>query len=51
MKDRHTVGKKWPEIVVKLAIVIVIRFDSENSVKTEWKILSNLCVFLRKPEL
>ena len=29
MKDKHAVGRKWPEMVVKWAIFIVIRFDSE----------------------
>ena len=29
MKDKHTVGRKWPEMVVKWANVIVIRFYSE----------------------
>ena len=33
MKDRHTVGKKWPEMVIKLAIVIVICFYSEYMFK------------------
>ena len=31
VKNEHTDGKKWPEMVVKLAIVIVIRFYSEYS--------------------
>ena len=29
VKDKHTVGEKWPEMVVKWALVIVICFDSE----------------------
>ena len=30
VKDKHTAGEKWPEIVGKLANVIVICFDSEQ---------------------
>ena len=35
MKDKHTVGKKWPEMVVEWAIVIVIRFYSDYRCKTQ----------------
>ena len=29
MKDKHTVGGKWPEIAVNKPFIIVIRFDSD----------------------
>ena len=43
MKDRHTVGKKWPEMVVKLAIVIVIRFYSDYTLEIFWLPKPNFC--------
>ena len=33
MKDKHTVGGKWPEIAVNKPFIIVIRFDSDYSSK------------------
>ena len=32
MKDKHTVGGKWPEIAVNKPFIIVIRFDSDYSI-------------------
>ena len=42
MKDKHTVGGKWPEIAVNKPFIIVIRFDSDYTYTCGKKIFKTL---------